>query len=291
MRGTEHIGQIEEGVIGPEWGFSGRLIPPGVYSGAELRVRAQVLVQCALIDNRGSGHVHHDGGWLHQGELAPAEQPAGGQGQRQRDDEHIRHREYPVQVRQGAHELGGFAGPAVAADGVDAGAERLHQPRCGGADPAQAKDGADRAIQDERRLPFVELAGRERSMPLRQPLGEAVGAGVAGHYQPVRHRREVDRVDTGREQLDETEPRGILKGACRNLFGQLPGEQCLGTPQSLRALCVIKLIGADDLGITSQDLGVDPGKVLICRIAHRYQPFVAHRPSFPSHDGTPAGAH
>ena len=33
-----------------------------------------------------------------------------------------------------------------------------------------------------------------------------VGARIAGHYQPVRQRREVDRVDTGRKQLDETEP-------------------------------------------------------------------------------------
>ncbi len=55
-------------------------------------------------------------------------------------------------------------------------------------------------------------------MPLRQVLGEAerhrehvlrhcsrVSAGIAGHCQPFRQRREVDRVDTCRKELGETE--------------------------------------------------------------------------------------
>ena len=178
-----------------------------------------MLVQRALVDNRASGHIYQNGCWLHQGEFTPADQPAGGQRQGQRDDEHIRDREHPVQVRQGDRQLGRFAGAATAVHGIDAGTERCHHARCRDADAAQAKNDAGRAVQRQRRCPFVVPPRGERGMALRQALGDAkrhrqhvlryrpgVGAGVAGHYQPVWEGREVDGVDTSRKQLDETEP-------------------------------------------------------------------------------------
>ena len=75
----------------------------------------------------------------------------------------------------------------------------------------------------------------------------------------------------------------------RNLLGQIPGQQRVGTPQALRPLRVVQFVGVGNLGVAAQDLSVHPGEFRICRVAHRYQPLHGHRP--PSSNITPAGMH
>src|SRR5258708_15551019 len=290
VRRAEHVRQFEEWVVGSEWRVPGRLIPPGVDPGTKPWVRPQVLVQRFLIDNGSPGHVHQDRVWLHEGEFAYADQATGGQGERQADDEDIGSGQHMVQVGERGHELGRLAGQAGAAHGMDARAERLHQPSRRDADSAEAEYGADRVVQDLRRRPLVEPAGGHGGVPLDQALSQAqrhrehilrhrsrVCASIAGHQQVSGQRLEVDRVDACREQLEELRARCGREHAGRNLFGHFPRDHSIGTANGLSALFVVQCEGADDRRVVSEDLRVDPGVVIVCRVAHRYQPFPGHR--------------
>jgi hypothetical protein len=104
-----------------------------------------------------------------------------------------------------------------------------------------------------------------------------IRAGIAGYPQVSGQRREVDRIDARREQLEKIWRRRGREHASRNLLGQIPGDHRIGGPDRLSALFIIQLKGADDGGVAGQDLRVDPVVVIVCRVAHRYQPLRGHR--------------
>jgi hypothetical protein len=158
------------------------------------------------------------------------------------------------------------------------------------ADAAETEDRAHGAVEGKQWVRLVELAPGEHGVALGQPPGQGerhrhdvlgdrlgVGTDVAGQRHLLRDAGKVGPVGAGRQQLDEPETGHVLPGTGGQLPAQVQPDQRLGLPQDLAALARAKPGQEGNGGVPTEDLGIDPGELVIHRVADRHQPSVGHR--------------
>ena len=81
MRGAQHVGQIEKGILHAKAPMQERFGPPGIDAHQKGGMAFHMRVKCLLIDNRATGDIHQDGLCFHPGQLLLADESPGGPGE------------------------------------------------------------------------------------------------------------------------------------------------------------------------------------------------------------------
>ena len=89
MRGAQHIGQLEKGVLHAEVPMQERFGPPGIDAQQKAGMALHMVVECFLIKNSATGYIHKHGIWLHPCKLIFPNEPSGGPREWQRDHDHV----------------------------------------------------------------------------------------------------------------------------------------------------------------------------------------------------------
>ena len=220
MRRGDHIGQIEERVVDAEHAMPHRLDPPRFEAREEPLIFDQVAIESILVDDLAARDIDQDRVVLHPAELARADQPRCGAGQRHRDDDDISTAKHIFQCRHGADERHLVVGLTAAVDGVNLGSQRPEQSGRSAPSAAETEDRAsgslERLVVDELvEPPFPHLLVLDRQALGRGQCdgqhelrhGAGIGARIRGNGHVAREEMQRHVIDACGQELDEAERR------------------------------------------------------------------------------------